>query len=212
MEQEQHSEDMFGTQDDAALQEAVSVAENTPIIPTESITFPVPLDKNGNSVEEKQLDPQDMDTPDLFFSEDMNDKQSEEENIPEESNAADDNVDSVEAPKSNDELSAEVIESSVPQEAGAPAPVVKSSPEERLAQFPFARIKQIMKLDPDVGILSAEAIFLVTRASELFLQTLAKDASSQTLMSKKKTMSKRDVEATIDNVDSLIFLEGMMNV
>lgn len=90
--------------------------------------------------------------------------------------------------------------------------ILLESPEERLAQFPFARIKQMMKLDPEVGIVSAEAIFLVTKAAELFLQTLAKDTSFHTVASKKKTMSKRDVETAIDNVDSLVFLEGMMNV
>ncbi|XP_040151783.1 DNA polymerase epsilon subunit 4 [Anopheles arabiensis] len=106
----------------------------------------------------------------------------------------------------------EVVESSVPNPNAADAASTKESPEERLAQFPFARIKQMMKLDPEVGIVSAEAIFLVTKAAELFLQTLAKDTSFHTVASKKKTMSKRDVETAIDNVDSLVFLEGMMNV
>ncbi|XP_058121830.1 DNA polymerase epsilon subunit 4 [Anopheles ziemanni] len=86
----------------------------------------------------------------------------------------------------------------------------KELSEERLAQFPLARVKQIMKLDPDVGIVSAEAIFLVTKAAELFVQTLAKDTYTHTIASKKKTMGLKDVELAIESIDSLMFLEGMM--
>lgn len=84
--------------------------------------------------------------------------------------------------------------------------------EPRLVQLPLSKIKQIMKLDPDVNIVSAEAIFLVTRAAELFVQNLAKEAYTHTAAGKKKTIAKRDVDMTIESVDTLMFLEGMMNV
>uniref|UniRef100_A0A2M4AZ76 Putative dna polymerase epsilon subunit 4 n=1 Tax=Anopheles triannulatus TaxID=58253 RepID=A0A2M4AZ76_9DIPT len=84
--------------------------------------------------------------------------------------------------------------------------------EDRLSQLPFARIKQLMKVDCEINIISAEAIFVVTKATELFVQTLAKDACSYTMDSKKKNMSKADIEKTISNTFSLKFLEGMMNL
>ncbi|XP_001861397.2 DNA polymerase epsilon subunit 4 [Culex quinquefasciatus] len=88
----------------------------------------------------------------------------------------------------------------------------KEPAEPRLVQLPLSKIKQIMKLDPDVNIVSAEAIFLVTRAAELFVQNLAKEAYTHTAAGKKKTIAKRDVDMTIESVDTLMFLEGMMNV
>uniref|UniRef100_A0A1Q3EWN3 Putative dna polymerase epsilon subunit 4 n=1 Tax=Culex tarsalis TaxID=7177 RepID=A0A1Q3EWN3_CULTA len=103
-----------------------------------------------------------------------------------------------------------------PESADQPTKEAASSRKEpsepRLVQLPLSKIKQIMKLDPDVNIVSAEAIFLVTRAAELFVQNLAKEAYTHTVAGKKKTIAKRDVDMTIESVDTLMFLEGMMNV
>ncbi|XP_055529449.1 DNA polymerase epsilon subunit 4 [Wyeomyia smithii] len=83
--------------------------------------------------------------------------------------------------------------------------------EPRLVNFPLSKVKQIMKFDPEVHIISAEAVFLTTRAAEFFVQTLIKEAYSHATAAKKKTINKRDVESTIESVDTLMFLEGMMN-
>ncbi|CAN8010269.1 unnamed protein product [Ixodes pacificus] len=79
---------------------------------------------------------------------------------------------------------------------------------EKLTQFPLARVKNIMKLDPDVTLASQEAVFLVAKATELFVATLAKEAYTFTRHSKKKTMQKKDIEASVDAVDAFAFLEG----
>lgn len=84
--------------------------------------------------------------------------------------------------------------------------------EQRLTQLPLSKIKSIMKCDPEVHIVSAEAIFLMTRAAELFVQTMAKEAHTHAVAGKKKTIARRDVDMTIESVDTLTFLEGMMNV
>ncbi|XP_036347478.1 DNA polymerase epsilon subunit 4 [Rhagoletis pomonella] len=84
-------------------------------------------------------------------------------------------------------------------------------PEQRLFQLPQTRIKNLMKLDPDMNLASAEAVFVVTRATELFIESLASEAFSYTTQSKKKTVQKRDVDLAISSVDSLMFLDGAMN-
>ncbi|XP_055627958.1 DNA polymerase epsilon subunit 4 [Toxorhynchites rutilus septentrionalis] len=86
------------------------------------------------------------------------------------------------------------------------------SNEPRLVQFPLSKIKHLMKLDPNVHIVSAEAVFLIARSAELFAQTLTKESYTHTVASKKKTLAKRDVEMTVESVDTLAFLEGMINV
>ncbi|KAH8299679.1 hypothetical protein KR044_004543 [Drosophila immigrans] len=83
--------------------------------------------------------------------------------------------------------------------------------EAKLTQLPMARIRNIMKLDPDLQIASNEAVFAVTRAVELFIESLARESFSYTAQSKKKTVQKRDVELAISAVDSLMFLDGAMN-
>lgn len=46
---------------------------------------------------------------------------------------------------------------------------------------------------------------------ELFIDSLTKESYKYTARMKKKTLQKRDVESAIDNVDALVFLEGMLN-
>lgn len=68
-----------------------------------------------------------------------------------------------------------------------------------------------MKLDPDLHLASHEAVFLVTKATELFIDSLAKEANLFTTQAKKKIIQKRDVDLAISSVDSLWFLDGAMN-
>lgn len=68
-----------------------------------------------------------------------------------------------------------------------------------------------MKLDPDVSLIQNECAFLVTKATELFIESLAREAFVHTAQAKKKTIQKRDVDMAIGNVDALMFLEGAMN-
>ncbi|XP_034480019.1 DNA polymerase epsilon subunit 4 [Drosophila innubila] len=86
-----------------------------------------------------------------------------------------------------------------------------AEPEAKLTHLPMARIRNIMKLDPDLQIASNEAVFAVTRAVELFIESLARESVSYTAQSKKKTIQKRDVDLAISAVDSLMFLDGAMN-
>lgn len=80
-----------------------------------------------------------------------------------------------------------------------------------MVQLPIARVKHIMKVDPDVSLITGECSYLVSKATELFIESLAREAYLHTAQAKKKTVQKRDVDAAIENVESLIFLEGMMN-
>lgn len=88
----------------------------------------------------------------------------------------------------------------------------KEPSENRLVHLPTARVKHIMKADPDVSLITGECTFLVTKATELFIESLAQEAFLHTAQAKKKTVQKRDVDAAIENVESLMFLEGMMNI
>ncbi|RVE42245.1 hypothetical protein evm_013104 [Chilo suppressalis] len=89
-----------------------------------------------------------------------------------------------------------------------PANVASKSEVIRSTRLPMARIKNIMKMDPDVSVLSGDAVFLVTKATELFLETLAKETYSYTITNKRKTINKKDLDLIINKVDCLCFLEG----
>uniref|UniRef100_A0A182WM29 Transcription factor CBF/NF-Y/archaeal histone domain-containing protein n=1 Tax=Anopheles minimus TaxID=112268 RepID=A0A182WM29_9DIPT len=218
MEDAQFSEELFSTQDEASFQKADSLPEVAPEKSADEITIPSSSERAAHEEERDELASIEQETPDLVFSEDIDlDEHPGKKNDSTDKSGADQALEVPVEIGENDVEIAETEEAEQATESNAPQSkgdnvTSSKAPEERLAVFPFARIKQIMKLDPDVGIVSAEAIFVVTKAAELFLQTLAKDSSSHTLASKKKTISKRDVNLAIDNVDALMFLEGMMNV
>ena len=68
----------------------------------------------------------------------------------------------------------------------------------------------VMKLDPDTNMANQEAVFLVCKATEFFVESLAKESFSYTSQNKKKTISRKDVDTAIDGVDCLAFLEGAL--
>ncbi|XP_011150224.1 DNA polymerase epsilon subunit 4 isoform X2 [Harpegnathos saltator] len=82
---------------------------------------------------------------------------------------------------------------------------------EKLLQLPLGRIKTIIKADPEVNLVNQEAVFLIAKSTELFIDSLVKEAYKYTMQAKKKTVQKRDIETAVNKVDALVFLEGTMD-
>ena len=59
--------------------------------------------------------------------------------------------------------------------------------------IPKAAVKRIMKLDPEVTHVQAEAVVLVAKATEIFLERLAKEAFDATLERSSKSLRYSDV-------------------
>ncbi|XP_031238111.1 DNA polymerase epsilon subunit 4 isoform X1 [Mastomys coucha] len=81
----------------------------------------------------------------------------------------------------------------------------------RLSRLPLARVKALVKADPDVTLAGQEAIFILARAAELFVETIAKDAYCCAQQGKRKTLQRRDLDNAIEAVDEFAFLEGLFN-
>uniref|UniRef100_A0A8C5K7U5 DNA polymerase epsilon subunit 4 n=1 Tax=Jaculus jaculus TaxID=51337 RepID=A0A8C5K7U5_JACJA len=75
----------------------------------------------------------------------------------------------------------------------------------RLSRLPLARVKALVKADPD------EAIFILARTAELFVETIAKDAYCCAQQRKRKTLQRRDLDNAIEDVDEFAFLEGTLD-
>ena len=78
----------------------------------------------------------------------------------------------------------------------------------KLAQLPLSRIKNIMKVDDDVSIVSAESVFAVTKSTELFVKLLTEQTFDQMKVQKRKTLMKKDLEQILDKNEIFSFLEG----
>ncbi|XP_019406225.1 PREDICTED: DNA polymerase epsilon subunit 4 [Crocodylus porosus] len=81
----------------------------------------------------------------------------------------------------------------------------------RLARLPLARVKALVKADPDVTLASQEAVFVLARAAELFVETIAKDAYVYAQQGKRKTLQRKDLDNAIEAIDEFAFLEGTLD-
>ncbi|XP_030763866.1 DNA polymerase epsilon subunit 4 [Sitophilus oryzae] len=80
----------------------------------------------------------------------------------------------------------------------------------KYVKLPFAKIKHIMKMDPDCVIVQQDAVFLVTKATEMFIEFLTKETNKQLTGNKRKTIMKKDVDATVESIPQLCFLDGAL--
>merc|ERR1712137_1017073 len=113
------------------------------------------------------------------------------------------------------ELESVVIDSSALADDGTQVnenkPNAGEEKVEKLVRFPLTRIKHLVKQDPDVNLCSHEALFIISKATELFVECVTKESYTFTSQAKKKTIQKRDVEQSIKLIDALAFLEGVLD-
>ncbi|XP_070788048.1 DNA polymerase epsilon subunit 4 isoform X2 [Pituophis catenifer annectens] len=81
----------------------------------------------------------------------------------------------------------------------------------RPARLPLSRVKALVKADPDVTLASQEAVFVLARAAELFVETISKDAFIHTQHGKRKTLQRKDLDNAIEALDEFAFLEGTLD-
>lgn len=81
----------------------------------------------------------------------------------------------------------------------------------RLAKLPLSRIKTLMKADPDVSLASQESVFIIAKATELFVEMIAKDALVYAQQGKRKTLQRKDLDNAIEAIDEFAFLEGTLD-
>ncbi|XP_015155276.2 DNA polymerase epsilon subunit 4 isoform X2 [Gallus gallus] len=91
------------------------------------------------------------------------------------------------------------------EDGGGAAPCAGAA---RAARLPLSRVKALVKADPDVSLASQEAVFVLARAAELFVETIAKDAFVYAQQGKRKTLQRKDLDNAIEAVDEFAFLEG----
>ncbi|KAF5298193.1 hypothetical protein FQA39_LY02617 [Lamprigera yunnana] len=87
----------------------------------------------------------------------------------------------------------------------------KPTPQpKKFIRLPLARVKNIMKLDSECQKVTQDSVFLVTKATELFVELLGRESAKFTQQGKRKTVQRRDVDAVISEIPQLCFLEGAL--
>eukprot|EP01147_Barroeca_monosierra_P007203 gene7203-9668_t len=79
------------------------------------------------------------------------------------------------------------------------------------SKLPVNRVKAIMQKDPDVKMVSSEAVVLITKATELFIAHSAQASfiRMQQAAPSRKTIQLRDLEHIRQSKEEFLFLEGI---
>ncbi|KAF6206536.1 hypothetical protein GE061_017770 [Apolygus lucorum] len=88
---------------------------------------------------------------------------------------------------------------------------VAKAAKSKVCELPLSKVKGIMKMDPEVVMVGSEAVFAVAKATELFLQALAKESFKHTAAQKKKTVQRSHVDFAVTGSDGLFFLEDALD-
>ncbi|KXS22104.1 histone-fold-containing protein [Gonapodya prolifera JEL478] len=78
-------------------------------------------------------------------------------------------------------------------------------------RFPAARIKKIMRVDDEVGKVAATTPILISKAVELFLQSLIDEACKEARDSRSKKVTISHIKDVVQGKDSFDFLRDKIN-
>eukprot|EP01130_Rhizamoeba_saxonica_P006090 TRINITY_DN2414_c0_g1_i1.p1 TRINITY_DN2414_c0_g1~~TRINITY_DN2414_c0_g1_i1.p1 ORF type:complete len:114 (+),score=23.75 TRINITY_DN2414_c0_g1_i1:56-397(+) len=77
-------------------------------------------------------------------------------------------------------------------------------------KFPVSRVKKIIKSDPEVKYISTDTCFLISKATEMFLQSLARRAHEECRKEGRSTLKYQDIATTVRGSDELEFLSDII--
>ncbi|KFB51700.1 AGAP007481-PA-like protein [Anopheles sinensis] len=80
--------------------------------------------------------------------------------------------------------------------------------QKNLTQLPMSRIRTVMKTSPDMGIINQEALFLMCRAAEMFIEHMAKGSHK----AGSKSLDYKDLADYVQKNDNLEFLQQILPV
>lgn len=208
------TEDLFSGKTNKDFADLVSANQDTPDLffdsegierPTIEEELPEPVaieeDLEKESTEE-QIEPVQEETYET--DEDFEEEEVDKENEPEEKDANMQDGSELNQPEANTETE---------NTEATDAPATKKPKTDIVLKdinLPLSKVKNIMKLDSEMNIVSHEAVVLVAKATEMFIQALTKE-SCKVKNPKKKTIQKHDFDQALTLVSALEFLEGALD-
>ncbi|XP_066531482.1 chromatin accessibility complex protein 1 [Hoplias malabaricus] len=87
---------------------------------------------------------------------------------------------------------------------------VERATNNKSISLPISRVKLIMKSSPDVSCINQEALFLTTKATELFVQHLALSSYNTGSGKETNTLSYTDLANTAENTETFQFLTDIL--
>lgn len=79
-------------------------------------------------------------------------------------------------------------------------------------QLPLTRVKKIVAVDPDINVCSNNAAFIITLATEMFIQHIAGEAHNMAKMDRKprRNIQYKDLSNAVQHQENLEFLQDIV--
>ncbi|KAJ2745043.1 hypothetical protein GGI20_002491 [Coemansia sp. BCRC 34301] len=89
-----------------------------------------------------------------------------------------------------------------------------SAPETNTAagtsNLPAARVRRIIKEDKDIFACGAESLFLISRATEYFIDSLVRESYEFSRLDKRKTVQYKDMAKAVQSIEQYDFLADII--
>ncbi|ORX73658.1 histone-fold-containing protein [Linderina pennispora] len=79
-----------------------------------------------------------------------------------------------------------------------------------VSTLPAARVRRIIKEDKDIFACGADSIFLVSRATEYFIDSLVREGYEFARFDKRKTVQYKDMAKAVQSIEQYDFLSDII--
>ncbi|KAJ1725648.1 hypothetical protein LPJ53_000127 [Coemansia erecta] len=78
------------------------------------------------------------------------------------------------------------------------------------SMLPAARVRRIIKEDKDIFACGSESLFLISRATEYFIDSIVRESYEFSRLDKRKTVQYKDMAKAIQSIEQYDFLSDII--
>ncbi|KAJ2750037.1 hypothetical protein GGI19_005334 [Coemansia pectinata] len=78
------------------------------------------------------------------------------------------------------------------------------------SNLPAARVRRIIKEDKDIFACGSESLFLISRATEYFIDSLVRESYEFSRLDKRKTVQYKDMAKAVQSIEQYDFLSDII--
>ncbi|KAJ2766236.1 hypothetical protein IWQ56_001603 [Coemansia nantahalensis] len=78
------------------------------------------------------------------------------------------------------------------------------------ATLPAARVRRIIKEDKDISACGADSLYLISRATEYFIDSLVREAYEFSRLDKRRTVQYKDMAKAVQSIEQYDFLADII--
>ncbi|KAI7826466.1 histone-fold-containing protein, partial [Kickxella alabastrina] len=78
------------------------------------------------------------------------------------------------------------------------------------SSLPAARVRRIIKEDKDIFACGSDSLFLISRATEYFIDSLVRESYEFSRLDKRKTVQYKDMAKAVQSIEQYDFLTDII--